>query len=145
MPTETKGWDITLVDVIMAGVRLDGWGENDAVKLTPQKDLATYTQGQDGEGVFSFAPNIPHELTITLRKTSRTNNIVSAFVALSSLFNRTNPIFPIIIIDRNTGSTYAGSRGTVTKYPEITFGEAVGDLTWTFVIADLSRQDIQLT
>lgn len=143
MPTAPKGWSIENVDLMINGINIDGFGESGAIRVTPRADLANYSEGQDGEGVFSYNPSRAHDITITLRRTSSSQNIMQAAHAISDALTGT-PIMPVVIVDRNTGSMYMAVYCSITKLPEIEFAREVSDAEWGLVAADFYRADVAL-
>lgn len=139
-PGPPAGWSIDNCDLIIAGIPIDGFGEGGAIKITPHGDLAEYTEGQDGEGVYSFNPSRAHDITITLRRTSMSQNAMMLFHAISEALTGT-PILPIMIIDRNTGSSYSALYCAIIGLPEVDISQKVSDAEWKLVASNMVRLD----
>lgn len=144
--TGPKGWTIEKVTCLIGATlkKIDGFGEGAAIKLTPINDLVNYSEGLDGEGVFSYNPGRGHRITITLRRTSKSQNIMGMYYLIGEAFTG-EVIFPMVILDANTGSTYEAAHCTISKLPEVTLGRDVEDAEWEIIAADLYRWDVQLT
>lgn len=142
--TPPKPWNINEVNILVNNIPIDGAGANGTANLEKVADAKwTATVGQRGETVFNFMPSKLHRLTLTFLKTSRDNNTINAVNAIQEILSG-QPLFPVAILDRNTGSIYEAEFCVLEDDPDIEFGPEVPDVEYRILMADMDREDVQL-
>lgn len=105
-----------------------GRGEDTFVEISQQNDDTTYSQGMDGEGVWSDSVNNYAIITLTLMQTAAGNGILSGIYWASKVAGGLS--VPVYIEDRNGTSKFASASARILKLPDESYGRAAGTIQW---------------
>lgn len=123
------------VSVVFGGAILTGYAEDSFVKIEVNSDAFTTHVGADGEVSRTRNTDKSGKVTVTLKQTSDSNDILSGFYTAD--IATLQGYLPIIVKD-NVGRTLAaGSSAWISKLPESEFGKEIGDREWVLDVADL--------
>lgn len=127
-----KGYDPTLIKVILGGVQMTDFGEDTMVKVTRTSDLRSTTVGADGNVTVNKSADHTGTMEITLMNNSASNAILKGLALLDKGF-------PAAVVDLN----FAGDLGTVTTFafvqniPDFERAAKVGECTWQIILTDV--------
>lgn len=127
-----KGYDPTLIKVILGGIQMTDFGEDTMVKVTRTSDLRSTTVGADGNVTVNKSADHTGTMEITLMNNSASNAILKGLSLLDKGF-------PAAVVDLN----YAGDLGTVTTFafvqniPDFERAAKVGECTWQIILTDV--------
>ena len=112
-------------------------GFSDGTFLEIDRDEPTWNKivGADGYVTRGKTNNFSGSLTLTLKQSSPSNDVLSGFMALDEVSN--SAIVPILIKDLSGNSTYFAAQGWIKQYANSTFGKEINDREWTVDLADL--------
>ncbi len=115
----------------------NGLGKDVFLEIEQEGDDYTYTQGLDGEGVFSLVPGGPTRLKATLLQTAAGNGVLTALHKASLLAGGLT--YPIYWEDRKGTSKGISAAGVIAKLPNEKFGKEADENVWEFILHDPER------
>lgn len=127
-----KGYDPTLIKVLLGGVQITDFGEDTMVKVNRTDDMRSATVGADGNVTINKSANNTGTMEITIMNNSASNAILKGLALIDKGF-------PAAVVDLN----FAGDLGTVTTYayvqniPDFERAAKVGECTWQLILADV--------
>lgn len=127
-----KGYDPTLIKVLLGGIQMTDFGEDSMVKVTRTSDLRSATVGADGNVTVNKSADRTGTMEITLMHNSASNAILKTLSA-------SDAGFPAVVVDLN----FAGDLGTVTTFafvkniPDFERAAKVGECTWQIILTDV--------
>lgn len=132
-----RTYDPRSVIITIGGVPMSGF--SDGTFLEVVRDEATWTKvvGADGYVTRGKTNNFTGTLTLTLKQSSPSNDVLSGFIALDEVSN--SGIVPILVKDLSGNSTYFSGQGWVRQYANSTFAKDITDREWT---VDLGQLDL---
>ena len=131
-----KTYDFKEVAVIIGGRIMSGFDEgDDVIMIGFDNDHWTTQVGADGEVTRSKGNNHTGTLTIKLKQTSESNDILNGFYQSDRLANSGK--FPILIKDNSGSSLYIAEEAWIKKAPGAGFGANAGAREWVISIANL--------
>jgi hypothetical protein len=109
-------------------------GFSDGTFLEVDRNEPTWNTvvGADGLVTRGKTNNFTGTVTLTLKQSSPSNDILSGLMAIDEATNR--GVFPILIKDLSGDSIYFGGRCWVTQYANSTFGKDISDRQWTLMM-----------
>lgn len=130
-----RTYDPKSVIITIGGVPMSGFSDATFVEIV--RDEATWTKvvGADGYVTRGKTNNFSGTMTLTLKQSSPSNDVLSGFAALDELTN--SGIVPILVKDLSGNSTYFTGQGWVQQYANSTFSKDISDREWTIALADL--------
>jgi hypothetical protein len=128
----TRIYDPKKVTVVIGGHVLSGFADDEFIRVT-FPDAGSKVVGADGEVTFNRSADETAELTIRLKQSSPSNDVLSTLVRVSRATNI--PISPVLI--KGNGSTLVASpHAWLIGKPEVVLGKEVKDYEWRFALAD---------
>lgn len=123
------------VSVVFGGAIMSGYAEDSFVKVEVATEAFTKHVGADGEVSRTRNTDKSGTITLKLKQTSDSNDVLSAFY--NADITTLQGYLPVIVKD-NVGRTLAaGSSSWIQKLPEAEFGKEIGDREWVIEVADL--------
>lgn len=117
--------------VIVYGSReVDGFAEDDMVKIKPLGEGTQIYSGADGSVGRSMDPNQTYEVTIALATTSKTNDYFSNVYNLDRSTGR--GILPLTIKDLSGTTVFQANQAWITNFPEHKRGRKIEAQEWVF-------------
>lgn len=135
--TLTGSYDPQQVTVTIAGIILSGFSDGEAIQARPAEDLNFVKVGVDGGVARARNANRMGEFEFRLLQTSKSNDELSAMLAIDNLAKGANLTFPIVIFDGSGRSLAAATQCWVKTQPTMVMGKEVSDRIWVFTAADL--------
>jgi secreted protein with Ig-like and vWFA domain len=128
-------YDPKAVIITIGGVPMSGFSDGTFVEIV--RDEATWSKivGADGFVTRGKTNNFSGTLTLTLKQSSPSNDVLSGFIISDELTNAV--IIPILVKDLSGNSTYFAAQGWVQAYANSTFGKEINDREWTIALANL--------
>jgi hypothetical protein len=124
-----RTFDFKQVIVTVGGVPISGFTEGTAIEIVRNEPTWSMIVGSDGLVTRSKTNNFSGTLTITLKQSSPSNDVLSGFLALDEATN--SGIVPVLVKDISGNSIYFSARAWINQYPNSTFGKDITDRTWT--------------
>jgi hypothetical protein len=129
----SKSYNASAVQVLIGGVRMQGFGPDDMISLEPDGELATSQQGADGEVTISRHPMPPHKGKITFMETSTSNALMMALLVIQRSVEA-GSVLPFALTDPSTNETVMAAELAFSTLPAITKGKEAGTREWGFIL-----------
>lgn len=136
MATAIKTYAPDKVTVVFGGAILTGYAEDSFIKIEMSTEAFTMHVGGDGEVSRTRNVDRTGKVTVKLKQTSDSNDILSAFYTadITSL----QGYLPVIVKDNAGRTLAAGSSAWIQKLPDTEFGKEIGEREWIIDVADLN-------
>lgn len=130
-----RTYDPASVQIVVGAAVMSGFTDGTFVEVA--RDEATWTKavGADGTVTRGKTNNRSGTVTITLKQSSPSNDVLSALLISDELTSLT--VFPILIKDLSGTSIYFSAQGWVQQFANSTFGKDITDRTWTIATAEI--------
>lgn len=127
-------YDPKLITVVIGGVPMSGF--TDGTFLEIDRDEPTWTKivGADGYVTRGKTNNFSGTLTLTLKQSSPSNDVLSGFLSVDEATN--TGVFPVLVKDLSGTSIYFSGSCWVTQYANSTFGKDINDRSWILSLAE---------
>ncbi len=129
-----KSYDPKSVYVSYAGNLLTGYADGDFISAKRNTDNQSLVIGADGDGCFVKNNDKSGEVTLTLLRSSPSNDILSALYKVQELTPVPQPLFAK---DGLGTSIVSSAKALIKKIPDLTFSKEMNTAEWVFVVADL--------
>jgi hypothetical protein len=112
-------------------------GFSDGTFLEVDRDEPTWTKvvGADGLVTRGKTNNFSGTLTLTLKQSSPSNDVLSGLLAIDEATN--NGVVPVLIKDLSGNSIYFSARAWINQYANSTFGKDISDRVWALSLDEL--------
>lgn len=114
---------------------MSGFSDGTFLEVIRNEQTWNLVVGADGYATRGKTNNYSGQVTLTLKQSSPSNDVLSGFIALDELTN--NGIVPVLIKDLSGNSTYFAGQGWVQQWANSTFGKEIADREWTITLATL--------
>ena len=112
----------------VGGVPLSGFTDGSFIKVSRDEDAYTKAVGADGQVSRAKSANRSGSITITLKQTSVSNDVLSGFAQADEVGNA--GLVPVLIKDL-LGTTLVSSAGTwIKKMADVDMGKELSDREW---------------
>ena len=132
-----KTYDMKKVICTFGPLNLTGFGEGDAIVLTPQAERFTVKKGCDGQTTRSRTNNDDYKAEITFMATSdaraKLQEMTFRELALSE------KTYAFRLLSPATNEVYEANQCWVEKDPDASFGKEVGERKYTLYLPDCSN------
>ncbi len=128
-------YDAAQVIISVGGIPLSGYTDGTFIEVA--RDEATWTKivGADGIVTRGKTNNRSGTITVTLKQSSPSNDVLSGFLIADELAN--SSVVPILIKDLSGDSIYFAAQGWVSAFANSTFAKEITDRTWTISTAEM--------
>ena len=123
------------VIVTIGGIPMSGYSDGTFLEIVRTEQTWSTIVGADGFVTRGKTNNFSGTLTLTLKQSSPSNDVLSGFIIADELTN--SGIIPILVKDLSGNSTYFAAQGWVQAYANSTFGKEINDREWTIALANL--------
>src|SRR5690606_3690578 len=130
-----RTYDPASVIISVGGVHMSGFADGTYLMIERDEDAFTKVTGADGYTTRVKSNNRCGSLTLTLKQSSPSNDVLSGFANLDELSNA--GVVPILIRDISGTSTYFSATGWIRKYPSSEFAKELSNREWILDLADL--------
>ena len=124
-----RTYDPKQVIVTIGGVPMSGFSDGTFLEVDRNEPTWNIVVGADGLVTRGKTNNFSGTLTLTLKQSSPSNDVLSGFMAIDEATN--SGVFPILVKDLSGNSIYFAGRCWVTQYANSTFGKDISDRQWT--------------
>lgn len=127
-------YDPSQVIISVGGVPMSGFTDGTFCEVVRDEATWVKTVGADGIVTRGKTNNRSGTLTLTLKQSSASNEVLSGFLIADELSNV--GVIPILVKDLSGDSVYFAAQGWISAFANSTFGKEVGDRTWTISLAE---------
>lgn len=129
-----RTYDPKQVIVTIGGIPLSGYSEGTFLEIARNEPTWNTVVGADGLVTRGKTNNFSGTLTLTLKQSSPSNDVLSGFLALDEASN--SGVFPVLVKDLSGDSIYFSGQCWVTQYANSTFGKDITDRQWTLTLSE---------
>lgn len=130
-----RTYDPKQVIITVGGVALSGFTDGTFLEIDRSEATWNMVVGADGLVTRGKTNNFSGTMTITLKQSSPSNDVLSGFMAIDEATNQ--GVVPVLIKDLSGNSLYFSARAWITKYPNSTFGKEISDRQWILNLDEL--------
>lgn len=130
-----RTYDPKQVIVTIGGVPMSGYADGTFLLIDRDENAFTKVTGADGVTTRVKSNNRSGTMTLTLKQSSASNDVLSGFAALDELAN--SGVVPILIKDLSGNSIYFSATGWIQKYPASEFGKEINNREWVLDLVDV--------
>lgn len=124
-----RTYDPKQVIVTIGGVPMSGFSDGTFLEVVRNEPTWNMVVGADGLVTRGKTNNFSGTLTLTLKQSSPSNDVLSAFLAVDEATNA--GVIPVLIKDLSGNSVYFSARAWINQYANSTFGKDISDRQWT--------------
>ena len=132
-----RTYDPKQVIITIGGVPMSGFSEGTFLEIDRDEPTWVKVVGADGLVTRGKTNNFSGTLTLTLKQSSPSNDVLSGFMALDEATN--SGVVPVLVKDLSGNSIYFSASAWVTQYANSTFGKDISDRQW---VLSLSQADV---
>ncbi len=132
-----RTYDPKAVIVTVGGIPMSGYSDGTFLEIDRNEPTWNMVVGADGLVTRGKTNNFSGTMTLTLKQSSPSNDVLSGFMAVDEATN--NGVFPVLVKDLSGNSIYFSSSAWINQYANSTFDKAITDRQWTL---SLSEADI---
>lgn len=129
MAKKLRTYSPKAVDVIVGGVKMEGWSEGSMIDISYNADTYTLSIGVAGQGSRAQNDDLSARITIHLAQTSPSNDALSGFWLADGEAPNGVPV-PLMIKDRSGRSLYVAESAWATKIPDGSFNNGINERAW---------------
>jgi hypothetical protein len=119
------------------GYEIGGYAEDEFINVTYNGDAATPVVGNDGAVSRAMNPDKSGTITITLKATSPSNDVLSGFAIKDRI---DGSVVGVLMIRDNNGTTLVlGKDAWIQKQPDVAFAREVGNRAWMFAVGTMTE------
>ena len=130
-----RTYDPKSVVITVGGVPMSGFADGTFLEITRDDVAFTKVVGADGTTTRVKSNNTGGSMTITLKQSSPSNDVLSAFAQADELTN--TGVVPILVKDLSGNSIYFSATGWIQKYPDSVFANEINNRAWVLDLADV--------
>lgn len=128
-------YDPKAVIITIGGVPMSGYADGTFCEISRDAQAFTKVVGADGTTTRVKSNNTGGTLTVTLKQSSPSNDVLSSFAQADALTN--SGVVPILVKDLSGNSDYFSATGWVQKLPDSIFANEINNRVWVFDLADV--------
>jgi len=137
MSGEVFTYDARNVHVIVGGVPMSGFADETFVSIAAENDLYEKSVGADGDVSRSRRNDDTGVLTLTLKQTSQSNDVLSALLAADRAGN--GGLVDVLVQESGSGRTIVFAQAAwIKRYPNLVYGPNVENREWQIDLAGLN-------
>ena len=125
-----KTYDFKEVVMTFGGIPFTGFSDGTSITISRNGDLFTKKKGNDGSIDRSNNNAFDFEVSVVLKQTSITNDLLSTASYADQLSNKGTA--PLLIKDLNGTTLFTAPQAWVKKDPDDEFAGEISDREWTF-------------
>lgn len=124
------------VQVIVGGAPMSGMADGTFVNIERDEQAYTKVTGADGSTSRSKSANRSGTITITLKQTSPSNDVLTGFMVADEQGDA--GVVPVLVKDNSGRTLHAASAAWVQKSPSQDFAKEISNREW---VMDCARLD----
>lgn len=113
---------------------MSGFSDGTFLEIDRNEPTWNVVVGADGLVTRGKTNNFSGTMTLTLKQSSPSNDVLSGFMALDEATN--NGVFVVLVKDLSGNSIYFSAQGWVTQYANSTFDKNITDRQWVITLAE---------
>lgn len=129
-----RTYDPAQVTVAIGGAIMSGYTDGTFVEIARNDNTWNTVVGADGLVTRGKSNNRSATLTLTLKQSSPSNDVLSALLVADELTN--GSVFPVLIKDLSGTSIYFSAQAFINTFAGATYSKDITDRSWTFTLAD---------
>lgn len=137
--SEVRTYDASQVVLTINGAVIGGYADGTFINVEREEPSFTKVVGADGTVSRAKSNNKSGTLTITLKQTSPSNDVLSALLAQDEL--NADGVFPVLLKDNSGETRIFSGTGWVQGFPPSEFAKEISEREW---LIDLSEIDFNL-
>jgi hypothetical protein len=122
------------VVVTISGIPMSGYADGTFLLVDRDEDAFIKVTGADGTSTRVKSNNRSATMTLTLKQSSPSNDILSGLANLDELTSE--GVFPVLVKDLSGNSIYFSATGWIQKYPASEFGKEINNREWIIDLVD---------
>lgn len=126
-------YDPSEVVITISGVPMSGFSDGTFLEIDRNEPTWNTVVGADGLVTRGKTNNFSGTLTLTLKQSSPSNDVLSGLMALDEANN--TGVFPILVKDLSGNSIYFAGQAWITQYANSSFDKAITDRQWVMTLA----------
>ena len=130
-----KTYDPSAISVIIGGAVISGFADGTFVNVARNEDAFAYVPSSTGVGSRTKNANKSGRITLTLQKTSPSNEILDNYADLDE--RSSSGIFSSLVRDNSGKDLHKGESCWIVKKPEAGEGKELPSREWIIEIAEL--------
>lgn len=130
-----RTYDPTQVIISIGGVPMSGFTEGTFLEVVRDEPTWNKVVGADGLVTRGKTNNFTGTVTLTLKQSSPSNDVLSGFMAIDEATNA--GVIPVLIKDISGNSVYFSARAWISKYADSTFAKDITDRQWVLQTDEL--------
>lgn len=127
-------YDPKQVIVTIGAVPMSGFSDGTFLEIDRNEATWNTVVGADGLVTRGKTNNFSGTLTLTLKQSSPSNDVLSGFMAIDEATNR--GVFPVFVKDLSGNSIYFSAQAWITQYANSTFDKNITDRQWVLTMAE---------
>lgn len=127
-------YDPKAIIVTIGGIPMSGFSDGTFLQIERAEPTWNTVVGADGLVTRGKTNNFSGTLTLTLKQSSPSNDVLSGFMAVDEATNA--GIFPVLVKDLAGNSIYFAGQAWVTQYATSTFDKNITDRQWVLTMAE---------
>ncbi|MFC3227331.1 phage structural protein [Marinibaculum pumilum] len=133
-----KTYDPRDVQVIIGGFSMTGYADGTYVSVTSDEAAYNKTIGADGEVSRARTNNRSGTMTLTLKQTSASNDVLTGFAIADETAN--GGVFPAMVKEVGSGRTLLfAAAAWIQQWPDVGYSKEIGNREWTIALATIDR------
>lgn len=130
-----RTYDPKQVIITVGGVALSGFTDGTFLEIDRSEATWNMVVGADGLVTRGKTNNFSGTMTVTLKQSSPSNDVLSGFMAIDEATNQ--GVVPVLIKDLSGNSIYFSARAWITQYANSSFGKEISDRQWILNLDEL--------
>lgn len=130
-----RTFDPSQVIIIVGGVPMSGFSDGTFIEVVRDEAAWTKVTGADGFTTRGKTNNRSGTITLTLKQSSPSNDVLSGILIGDELTNA--GVIPILIKDLSGNSVFFAAQGWIQNYANATFSKEITDRQWIISTAEI--------
>lgn len=130
-----RTYDPKAVVITIGGVPMSGFADGTFLEISRDVQAFTKVVGADGTTTRVKSNNTGGTMTVTLKQSSPSNDVLSAFAQADALTN--TGVVPVLVKDLSGNSVYFSATGWIQKLPDSVFANELNNRAWVLDLADV--------
>ena len=124
-----RTYDPKNIIITVGGIPISGFSEGTFLEIARTEPTWNMVVGADGLVTRGKTNNFSGTMTLTLKQSTPSNDVLSGFLALDEATN--SGVVPVLVKDLSGNSVYFAARAWINQYANSTFGKDISDRQWT--------------
>lgn len=128
-------YDPAAIIITVGGVPISGFSDSTFLEIARTDPTFNTVVGADGYVTRGKTNNLSGTMTITLKQSSPSNDVLSGFAILDEATS--TGIFPVLVKDLSGTSIYFSAQAWVQQISNATYAKEISDNQWVLALADI--------